>query len=48
MKATLFTATRAVDRDGTSADAICERRFGLLAAVDRLARDDAAGGRRAG
>jgi putative hydrolase of the HAD superfamily len=38
MKAILFTATRAADKDRTSADAICERHADLVAIVDRLAR----------
>jgi putative hydrolase of the HAD superfamily len=37
MKAILFTATRAADKDQTSADAICERHADLPAIVDRLA-----------
>ena len=37
MKAILFTATRAVDKDRTTADAICERHADLAAIVDRLA-----------
>ena len=37
MKAILFTASRAQDKDRTSADAICERHADLPAIVDRLA-----------
>ncbi len=37
MKAILFTATRAADRERTTADAICERHADLPAIVDRLA-----------
>ena len=37
MKAILFTATRAVDRDRTSADAICASYAELPAIIDRLA-----------
>ena len=37
MKAILFTATRAVDKERTSADAICERHADLAALIDRLA-----------
>lgn len=37
MKAILFTATRAADKDRTTADAICERHADLPAIVDRLA-----------
>lgn len=37
MKAVLFTATRAVDKDRTSADAICEGHADLAATIDRLA-----------
>jgi hypothetical protein len=37
MKAILFTATRAVDRDRTSADAICGSYAELPAIIDRLA-----------
>ena len=37
MKAILFTARRAADRDRTSADAICERPADLPAIIDRLA-----------
>lgn len=37
MKAILFTATRAADRDRTSADAVCERHADLPAIIDRLA-----------
>lgn len=37
MKAVLFTAARAHDRDITSADAICERHEDLPATIDRLA-----------
>ena len=37
MKAILFTATRAHDRDRTTADAVCERHAELAAAIDRLA-----------
>jgi len=37
MKAVLFTAARARDRDITSADAICDRHADLPAAIDRLA-----------
>jgi putative hydrolase of the HAD superfamily len=37
MKAILFTAMRAVDKDRTTADAICERHAELAAIVDRLA-----------
>ena len=36
MKAILFTATRARDRVGTTADAVCERAADLPAAVERL------------
>ncbi|QEX20544.1 hypothetical protein FRZ61_04610 [Hypericibacter adhaerens] len=38
MKAILFTATRAADKDRTTADAICERHADLVATVDRLAK----------
>ncbi len=38
MKAILFTATRAADKDRTSADAICERHADLVGIVDRLAK----------
>jgi putative hydrolase of the HAD superfamily len=37
MRAILFTATRAVDKERTSADAICERHADLAALIDRLA-----------
>ena len=37
MKAILFTATRAVDKERTSADAVCERHADLAALIDRLA-----------
>ena len=37
MKAVLFTAKRGVDRETTSADAICERHADLPAIIDRLA-----------
>ena len=37
MKAILFTATRAVDKEHTTADAICERHGDLPAQIDRLA-----------
>lgn len=37
MKAVLFVATRAVDRAGTTADAVCERHADLPAIIDRLA-----------
>ena len=37
MKAVLFTAQRGVDRETTSADAICERHADLPAIIDRLA-----------
>jgi len=37
MKAVLFTATRDVDKDKTSADAICERHADLPGIIDRLA-----------
>lgn len=37
MRAILFTATRAADKDRTTADAICERHADLPAIVDRLA-----------
>jgi putative hydrolase of the HAD superfamily len=37
MKAILFTATRAIDKARTSADAICERPGDLPALIDRLA-----------
>lgn len=37
MKAILFTAKRANDKDTTSAEAICERHADLPAAIDRLA-----------
>ncbi len=37
MKAILFTATRPVDKDMTSADAVCDRHADLPAIVDRLA-----------
>ncbi len=37
MKAVLFTAKRDVDRETTSADAICERHADLPAIIDRLA-----------
>ena len=39
MKAVLFTAKRDVDRETTSADAICERHADLPAIIDRLAGD---------
>ena len=48
MKAILFTATRAIDKDKTSADAICERHADLLAAIDKLAGGKTAGKRLAG
>jgi putative hydrolase of the HAD superfamily len=38
MKAVLFTATRSVDKDGSEADAVCERYADLPTIVDRLAR----------
>ena len=38
MKAILFTATRDVDKDKTSADAICASHRDLPAAIDRLAK----------
>jgi HAD superfamily hydrolase (TIGR01549 family) len=38
MKAILFTATRAADKDRTTADAICERHADLVGIVDRLAK----------
>ena len=38
MKAVLFTAKRAADKNGTVADAICERASDLVAVVERLAR----------
>lgn len=38
-RAVLFTATRDVDRDITSADAICERHRDLPAIIDRLASE---------
>ena len=37
MKAILFTATRDRDRDGSTADAVCERAADLPGAVERLA-----------
>lgn len=37
MKAVLFVATRAADRAGTTADAVCERHADLPAIIDRLA-----------
>jgi putative hydrolase of the HAD superfamily len=37
MRAVLFTATRDVDKDRTSADAICARHADLPAVIDRLA-----------
>jgi hypothetical protein len=37
MKAILFTASRDADREGSSADALCERGADLAAVVDRLA-----------
>ena len=37
MKAVLFTGKRGVDRETTSADAICERHADLPAIIDRLA-----------
>jgi putative hydrolase of the HAD superfamily len=37
MKAVLFTATRAVDKTNTKADAICERYADLPGIIDRLA-----------
>ena len=37
MKAVLFVATRAADKDTTSADAICERHADLPAVIDKLA-----------
>ncbi|MGH6719658.1 MAG: HAD family hydrolase [Alphaproteobacteria bacterium] len=37
MKAVLFVATRATDRAGTTADAVCERYADLPAIIDRLA-----------
>ena len=36
MQAILFTATRDRDRNGSTADAICERAADLPAAVERL------------
>ncbi len=36
MKAVLFIATRAHDKDRTSADAICARHADLPAIIDRL------------
>jgi putative hydrolase of the HAD superfamily len=36
MKAVLFVASRAVDRAGTTADAVCERHADLPAIIDRL------------
>jgi hypothetical protein len=45
MTAILFTATRAVDKDKISADAICEGHADLPAPIDKLARGDAAGER---
>jgi putative hydrolase of the HAD superfamily len=38
MKAILLTATRAADKDRTTADAVCERHADLVATVDRLAK----------
>jgi putative hydrolase of the HAD superfamily len=38
MRAILFTATRAADKDRTTADAICERHADLVGIVDRLAK----------
>ena len=40
MRAILFTASRDVDRDGTSADAICASSAEIPVAVDRLAASD--------
>ena len=37
MKAVLFTAVRDVDRDRTSADAVCDRHADLPAIIDKLA-----------
>jgi len=37
MKAILFVGTRAVDRNKTSAEAICERHADLPGIIDRLA-----------
>ena len=37
MRAVLFVATRAADRDKTSADAICAHHGELCAIIDRLA-----------
>jgi putative hydrolase of the HAD superfamily len=37
IKAVLFTATRPDDKDGTTADAVCERHADLPAVIDRLA-----------
>jgi putative hydrolase of the HAD superfamily len=37
MKAVLFAAKRGVDRETTSADAVCERHAELPAIIDRLA-----------
>ena len=37
MKAVLFTATRDIDKDKTSADAVCERHADLPGIIDRLA-----------
>ncbi len=37
MKAVLFTASRDVDRDHTTADAVCDAHAELPAVIDRLA-----------
>ncbi len=37
MKAVLFTAVRDADKDGTSADAVCDSHAGLPGAIDALA-----------
>ena len=39
MKAILFTATRSLDKDGTTADAVCERYADLPGIIDRIASD---------
>lgn len=39
MKAVLFTATRAVDKNNTKAEAICERYADLPGIIDRLAQE---------
>ena len=41
MKAVLLTASRSVDRDGTTADAICDSYADLPGMIDRLAAEEA-------